>query len=206
MRFSVIMPVYLEPYESGGIKSAANPEDKFIRAVSSFLAQSFTDAELVIISDGCMKSESNYMKYFQKESNIRFTRIDKQPLFSGNVRQMGLSMAEGQIICYLDHDDFIGEDHLKIINEAFKGDWVYFNDWLIQGKRDEGLIFTERTVSPSLYYIGTSMIAHRKDINVQWGGGYAHDWRMIETYLLPRQGIRIATPQYYVCHFHPKDF
>jgi hypothetical protein len=49
------------------------------------------------------------------------------------------------------------------------------------------------------------MISHRKDLNVVWGDNYAHDWRMIERYLLPHPSIQIPMPQYYVCHFHPID-
>lgn len=201
---SVIMPVHLSPYEVDGIKSAGNPKHKFRRAVESFLNQSFTDAELIIISDGCRIAEGIYKKYYSDKVIFRY--MEKQPLFSGAVRQTGINLAQGEIVTYLDHDDFIGVDHLRIINENFESEWVYYNDYLIQGKEGESLVFTEREVSPSLYYIGTSMIAHKKSLNVVWPDGYAHDWRMIEKCLLPHKGTRIVTPQYYVCHFHPKDY
>lgn len=205
MRISVIMPVCLSPYESNGIKSARDPETKFIRAVTSFIKQSFTDAELIIIADGCEKAEAIYNEQFTTYLNIKFKRIEKQSKFSGRVRQTGIELAKGEIITYLDHDDFIGKDHLMIINDNFTGDWVYYNDYRIKCKEGDSLVFIERAVAPQLYYIGTSMISHRRDINVVWGDGYAHDWRMIEQYLIPRKGIKIITPQYYVCHFHPID-
>jgi glycosyltransferase involved in cell wall biosynthesis len=208
MRFSVIMPVYLSPYEVDGIKSAKNPEIKFTRAVNSFLNQSFKDAELIIISDGCKIAELLYSIYYKDYPQIIFKLIEKQPVFGGQVRQTGIEMSQGEIITYLDHDDFIGVDHLKIINENFdtlKYGWCFYNDWLIKGKEGSELIFRERCVAPQLYYVGTSMIAHRRDLNVVWGDGYAHDWRMIEKYLLNHAGIRIQTTQYYVCHFHPID-
>ncbi len=208
MRFSIVMPVYLLPYEVNRIKSASSPEDKFIRAVSSFINQSFDDAELIIISDGCDKTAEIYNKKFSVYPKIRFKKIQKQPLFSGNVRQTGIEIAQGEIITYLDHDDFIGVDHLKIINDNFDPNykWCFYNDYLIQGKENNELLFKIREVSPTLYYIGTSMISHLKSLNVQWPDGYAHDWRMIESCLLPHAGIKITTPRYYVCHFHPKDF
>jgi len=209
VRFSVIMPVYLLPYETNGIKSASNPEDKFRRAVASFLYQSFFDAELIIISDGCDKSQKIYDEEFSRFPKIRFKKIEKQPLFSGSVRQSGIEMAQGDIITYLDHDDFLGCGHLKIINDNFntsKYSWAFYNDYLIQGKENDSHIFKEREVKPQLFYIGTSMISHKKSLNAVWPDGYAHDWRMIESCLLPHPGIKIPTPQYYVCHFHPKDF
>lgn len=206
MRFSVIMPVCLEPYEWGEIKSASSPEDKFIRAVLSFIHQSMSGNELIIIADGSDKAETIYKENFSSHPHIRFKRIEKQPLFSGKVRQSGIDMARGEIICYLDHDDFIGSDHLKIINDHFTGQWVYFNDWLAQDKIGSELVFTGREVLPQLNYIGTSMIAHKRSLEVKWDDGYTHDWRMIEKYLLPHPGIRIPRPQYYVCHFHEIDY
>jgi len=206
MRISVIMPAFLQAYEINEIKSAKDPVIKFLRAVDSFIRQSFNDTELIIISDGCKITEQLYDIEFSHISRIKYAYIEKQSIFGGRVRQTGIEMAQGEIITYLDHDDYIGIDHLKIINDNFKDDWVYYNDYLIQGKEGEDLIFKEREVSPELYYIGTSMIAHRKDLNVVWGDGYAHDWRMIEKYLLPHPSMKIPTPEYYVCHFHPKDF
>jgi glycosyltransferase involved in cell wall biosynthesis len=176
-----------------------------MRAVQSFMDQVYIDAELIIIADGCEKAELIYNLYFNKIPNIHFKKINKQALFSGVVRQTGIFMAKGEIISYLDHDDFIGKKHLKIISDNFTGEWVYYNDWRITGKEGNNLVFTERVVAPQLYYIGTSMISHRRDLNVVWGDGYAHDWRMIEQYLIPRKGTSIITPQYYVCHFHPID-
>lgn len=209
MRFSVIMPVCLSPYEHEGIKSATNPEEKFIRAVESFLSQSFLDAELIIISDGCEIAKRIYKLHYSNDAFIQFRFIEKQSKFSGKVRQAGIEMARGEIITYLDHDDFIGKDHLQIINDNFdasKYSWCFYNDYLIQGKENDELIFKVREVSPTLYYIGTSMISHLKSLNVHWSDGYAHDWRMIESCLLPHAGVKIPMPQYYVCHFHPKDF
>ena len=206
---SVIMPVYLKPYESNGIKSATNPERKFIRAVDSFIKQSYHDAELVIIADGCTTAEQIYYDNWTMNARIRFKYILKHPLFSGQVRQTGIDMARGDTICYLDHDDFFGRDHLKTIAEAFdseKYDWGWYNDWLIQGKNEGKLLFTERQVAPRLYEIGTSAIVHKKSVGLEWADGYTHDWRTIQKHLLHRPGVKLPTPQYYVCHFHPFDY
>ena len=205
---SVIMPVYLKPYESNGIKSATNPERKFVRAVDSFIKQSYHDTELVIIADGCTTAEQIYYDNWTMNARIRFKYILKHPLFSGQVRQTGIDMARGDLICYLDHDDYFGRDHLKMIAESFdlKYDWGWYNDWLIQGKDKGKLLFTERQVRPQLYEIGTSSIIHKKNVGLVWQDGYTHDWRTIEKYLLHRPGNKLPTPQYYVCHFHSLDY
>lgn len=196
MKISVIMPVYLNPYPN----SATNLSYKFMRAVQSFIDQEFKDAELIIISDGCNKAESVYNMYFDQVANIHFKRIDKQIPFSGIVRQTGLNMAQGEIICYLDADDLLGTKHLTIINEFFDlslYDWAFYDDHVII---DTQFNYSTRNVSIAYACIGTSTIAHKKSLGVVWGDGYGHDWRLIEKYLMNRPGIKIPTPQYYVCH------
>jgi len=196
-KISVIMPVNLGYYKS----SATYPEYKFMRSVNSFLAQSFKNAELIIISDGCKKAEMIYMENYIQQPSVRFEYIEKQILFSGVIRQTGIDMAEGEIICYLDHDDLFGKEHLATINKYFntdKYDWVYYNDYLI---RNISFGVLERKISPVPCQIGTSCIAHKRSLDIHWVDGYGHDWELIRTYLFKRRpGIKIPTPQYYVCH------
>jgi glycosyltransferase involved in cell wall biosynthesis len=203
---SVIMPVNLSPYKHGNIKCASDPEYKFKRAVQSYLDQTFKDSELIIISDGCSKAEDIYLKYYSNNKSIIFKIIEKQIDFSGNIRQSGIELAKGEIICYLDHDDFFGRDHLKYINESFKNDWVYYDDFIITGKNDHGFNATKRDVVPQFCSIGTSSIAHKRSLNVVWGDGYGHDWRMIEKYLLRFPHSKIPKAEYYVCHTPNYDF
>ena len=205
MRISVIMPVNLGYYENAITHSADNPGFRFIQAVRSFYKQTFRLAELIIISDGCRIAEQLWRKYYSDQQFIHFKYIEKQSQFSGMVRNTGIEMAQGEIICYLDHDDAFGVNHLSIINENFdtsKYDWVYYNDYLVDTIMAEKY---ERTVIPVQRSIGTSSIAHRRNIDVVWGNEYNHDWHMIEKYLLPLPYIKIPTPEYYVCHFRKTD-
>jgi len=209
MRFSIIMPVNLSPYSWKKRKSATNSSPKFVRAVISFLQQKFTGAELIIVSDGCDIAKGLYLNLFQSNTNVQFTQIPKQPVFSGLVRQTGIEMAQGELICYLDHDDFFGKDHLSIISENFdteKYDWVYFSDILVQEVENGNYVGVNRPVQLERSHIGTSMIAHKRSLNVVWGDGLCHDWRMIEDYLLDHKGLKIPTPAYFVCHHGNKDF
>ena len=203
-RISVIMPVFLGAYQSAENKSAADPERKFIRAVRSFLMQTFTDAELIIVSDGCQRAVDLYIEHFLLEPQIHLVDIPKQELFSGAVRQKGLEMAKGEIICYLDHDDIIGPTHLWTINQHFilgQMDWIYYDDYLVTGMENEEITATERRINkPEEYYIGTSSIAHKRRMKVEWGDGYRHDWRMIRDCLIPTPGSKIPPAKYYVCH------
>jgi len=195
MKISVIMPVTLTPYPGG----ATNLEYKFRRAIGTYLEQDFKDSELIVISDGCEKAEKIYIDNYLN-SSVRFKKIQKQVPFSGKVRQTGIEIAHGEIICYLDADDIFGKKHLQVINDSFdleKYDWVYYNDHIIS---DANFNYGTRNVSVAYACIGTSTIAHKKSIGVIWGDGYGHDWKLIEKYLINRPCVKIGTPQYYVCH------
>jgi glycosyltransferase involved in cell wall biosynthesis len=202
MKISVIMPVYLGGYTTwGNNQSASKPEEKFIRAVMSVIHQLHPNNELIIVADGCDKAERIYNDEFSSHPRIHFKKIAKQEPFSGEVRQTGIEIAKGEIICYLDHDDMFGKSHLAIIDENFnteKYDWVYYNDYVVRNA--DHSVKEERHNLLALGRIGTSSIAHKRSIGVVWGNGYGHDWNMIAKYLLPKEGIKIPTPQYYVCH------
>lgn len=193
-KISVIMASCLSPYKN----SASNPEKKLIRAINSFLKQTYKNKELIIIADGCRKTMDIYDENFSNNSEICLNFIEKQPLFSGKIRNIGLSQANGEIVCYLDHDDFLGTNHLKIIEENFGSqyDWVYYNDYIVRNYK-AGDIFT-REVEPEMCRIGTSSFAHAVDFT--WPDGYGHDWEVISKFLLPLRYKKIPTPEYYVCH------
>ena len=194
MKYSVIMPVFLGDYSTRG----TNPSDKFKRAVNSFLLQEYKDTELMIISDGCDLTESIFNEFFLSYPNVHFHKIIRETSFGGRARQTGIEMSQGELICYLDHDDMFGPNHIKIINENFDKDWVYYDDYIMlniehtESYKRDNIIEVGR--------IGSSSIVHKRSLNVQWGDGYGHDWFMIEKYLLPHPCIKIPTPEYYVCH------
>jgi len=193
-KMSVIMASCLSPYPN----SASNPEAKFIRAVNSFLKQTYKNKELIIVADGCKKTMEIYDELFSDQPEIFINYIEKQPTFSGKIRTIGLSEATGDITCYLDHDDFIGDRHLEIIESNFedKYDWVYYNDYIVKNYKMGDIV--TRDVEPEMCRIGTSSFAHKMDF--VWPCGYGHDWLVISQYLLPLKYKKIPTPEYYVCH------
>lgn len=198
-KVSVIMASYLGDYPN----RAKNPEKKFIRAVKSFLNQTYENKELIIIADGCDITEGLYNQYFSKIPNIKFKKIKKQAIYSGECRNAAFDLADGQIISYLDNDDVIGKKHLEIIMEQFDDevDLVYYDDYLVQSADFKQLY---KRINETRYgAIGTSAITHRNKDWLRWTTGYGHDWTFVMTAIV--NGMRFKkldkTPEYLIAHW-----
>lgn len=196
MKVSIIIPSSLAPRKNG----ATDLDEKLVRAVESALNQDYKDIEIMVVADGCKQTGKIMEKYFfsDKPGKIRFLEIPKQPAFSGNVRNAGINMSSGNIICYLDADDYLGEDHISTIVKHFMGDWVWFNDLTLRGDK-----FMERECSLKLGFCGTSNIGHKRSMSARWREvnryGY-DDWNFIQNLILESKGTKIPTPAYMVCH------
>jgi len=201
MKLSVIMPSYLGEYEG----CASDRENKFIRAVHSFLENSLDDKELIVVGDCCQITNELLNDYFHYElsiEKIRFFNFNKkQKLFSGSLRSKGIELALGEYICYLDTDDILGKGHLLSIYNQVKTqnlDWAYFNDYI---NSDAGLI--TKKVELKKDSIGTSSIIHRKHKHINWDkcDGYGHDYLFIERLIKwSEKRDKIYGGTYIICH------
>ena len=194
------MASYLGDYPN----AAKNRDKKFIRAVKTFIKQSYKNTELIIVSDGCTKTYEIYKENWDDIPNIECIIIPKQPTYSGNVRTEGLNHAKGEVIAYLDSDDAWGKTHLETIMSQFdinKYDWVYYDDYLVGSK--DFKILHKRLVEPRFGQIGTSSICHKNISGIEWKTGYGHDWLFVLT--LASKGLKFKKlenmPQYLVCHW-----
>ena len=191
------MASYLGDYEG----ASKDRENKFKRAVNSFIEQDYLDKELIIVSDGCEKTIDIYNKEYIDDISIKLLSLDKQPLFSGKVRTEGLIQSIGDIVCYLDTDDMFGMNHISSLVEQFQEQevvWCYFNDLI----RTEGGLVT-RQVEIAEGSIGTSSIAHINNIKIDWNNcdGYGHDWKFIKTLLNYSPNYdKVYGTCYIVCH------
>ena len=139
MKISVIMQVYLGDYPG----ARSNPKMKFVRAVHSFLAQTYAEKELIIVADRCPLTKKIYELLFHQEETIKFiycfpdstnsirmysskevySNIKQKSLkikfFRGVPKQRGLEFATGDIITYLDSDDIMLPNHLFVLSHAW---------------------------------------------------------------------------------------
>lgn len=176
---SVVMPSYLGNYST----AASNRPEKLRRAIESFLSQGI--GELIVVADGCRDTLSICNEY---PINVIYLH-EKRPLFSGELRNIGIKAARFDYIAYLDSDDEFGDGHLKAISENLGSEWLWWDDFVVENRR---------TVELKQGSIGTSAIAHKKELNVSWGDGYGHDWWFV-CELMKYQGRKIEA-NYRVMH------
>ena len=100
---SVIVPVY-------------QTERYLPRCIDSILTQSFRDFELLLIDDGSKDSSGKICdRYVCRDSRVRV--FHKENSGVSDTRNFGLDHAKGDHIAFVDSDDYIGQDYLKILME-----------------------------------------------------------------------------------------
>ena len=187
---SVIMASYLGDYK----RAAKNRETKIIRAVNSVLKQTIP-VELVVVSDGCQKTIDIISKNFPDQVDGYW--INKQKIWSGKPRNTGIEKAKNDIICYCDVDDYLDPDHCEKIQNAFTGDWVWFDDLVY----NQGQWVQRKCDVDKRGMCGTSNLAHKK---IAWWpdpGSYAHDYIFIRNLKQASRDYKyIGKGGYRTCH------
>ncbi len=98
---SVIVPVY-------------NVEKYIRRCVDSILAQTFADFELILVDDGSPDNcPAICDEYSQKDGRVKV--IHKKNEGVAIARNVGLDLAVGEYITFVDSDDFIGTERLAML-------------------------------------------------------------------------------------------
>lgn len=110
------MQSYLGEYPG----SRAQSDKKFIRAIESFINQSNTDSELIVVSDGCELTHKIYHELYKPNPRIKYAYIDKDTpnMYEGDIkyyrglpREVGRAMVSGEITTYMDSDDYLIQNH-----------------------------------------------------------------------------------------------
>lgn len=92
-KISIIIPVY-------------NTEKYLKRCLNSLVRQTLKDIEVILINDGSLDNSSNICdEYAEKDS--RFKVVHKENGGASKSRNIGLNMACGEYICFVDSDDYI---------------------------------------------------------------------------------------------------
>jgi glycosyltransferase involved in cell wall biosynthesis len=103
---SIIVPVY-------------NTEKYLHKCLDSILCQSFYDFELILIDDGSKDSSGSICaKYAKIDERIKVVHKENEGV--SQARNLGIEMAKGKYIAFVDSDDFIEPDMFNLLYMIIK--------------------------------------------------------------------------------------
>lgn len=110
---SVIIPVY-------------NSERFLNDCIASVEAQNLEDMEIIFINDGSTDKSLEMLENYKASSTKRIIVITKENGGQASARNLGILMAQGEYIGFLDSDDIIdGQMFLEMYSEASEKDLDY---------------------------------------------------------------------------------
>lgn len=98
---SIIIPCY-------------NCEKTISRCLDSILSQTYTDFEVLAIDDGSNDNTYKYLKMYENKDN-RIRPISKENGGPSSARNLGLSLAKGDYIGFVDSDDYISNNMYELL-------------------------------------------------------------------------------------------
>ena len=120
-KISVIVPVY-------------NASKFLNECIDSLINQTYKNIEIILVNDG---SSDNSLEICQSYNDNRIIAIDKKNGGVSSARNKGLKKASGDIITFLDSDDFLELDAIENINNLFNKhnpDVLRFNYKILNGE------------------------------------------------------------------------
>ena len=108
------------------------------RCVRSILRQTYGDWELILIDDGSPDNSGRLCDDFARD-NARIKVIHKENGGVSSARNMGLDIAAGKWICFVDADDYIGDNYLEVLSFA-KSDLIILSS---QNIGTDGILLEE---------------------------------------------------------------
>ena len=103
---SVIVPIY-------------NAEKFIKRTVGFITAQTYSNIEIILVNDGSTDSTGRILKELA-ESDSRIKIINQENRGQVGARNTGISACNGNYVTFIDHDDVVSRDFVKILYYAMK--------------------------------------------------------------------------------------
>lgn len=133
VKISILVPLY------------NTPQTFLNEMMESVLAQTYQNWELCL-ADGSDRDhddvEARCKEYIQKDSRIRYKRLEKNEGISGNTNRC-YEMATGEYIGLFDHDDVLHPsvlyEYVKVINEQ-DADYIYCDETTFKGDSIDNMI------------------------------------------------------------------
>ena len=103
---SIIIPIY-------------NSEKYLKKCIESVLRQTYINFELILVNDGSLDNSKQVCQEFSLQ-DLRIRFIDKINEGVSATRNLGLSLAKGEYVTFIDADDFVAETYLEDLYEAIR--------------------------------------------------------------------------------------
>lgn len=143
------------------------------RAIESVLSQTFKDFELLIMDDGSTDNTSEVVLGF-KDDRIKYHKLEHGG--TSVARNKALSLAQGDMIGYLDSDDIYYPEFLGVmVSELQQSLLIVYcgqNLFLVSGKQLDTKVIARKIRNveynpvklTQTNYIGINAILHRKEV------------------------------------------
>lgn len=106
MKVSIIVPVY-------------NAEKYLDKCLNSIIQQTLKEIEIIVINDGSTDNSENVINKYLKYDNVKYIKKNNDGLSS--TRNLGIRIAKGEYIGFVDNDDYVDLDMFeKMYLEAKK--------------------------------------------------------------------------------------
>lgn len=156
-------------------------------AITTALNQTFSDFELLIVGDCCTDETAEVVHSF-KDKRIRWHNLSQNTGNQSGVNKVAISMAQGEVIAYLNHDDLWFPDHLEtLIDPLRKRELDIVSSLCLEiganGEHYRSLLGLPHQIAPGKFRLApmTTSVMHTAKAAADAGGWI--DWR--ETHRIP---------------------
>lgn len=101
MKVSIAIPVF-------------NAEKSLDRCVKSVIEQSYKNIEIILVNDGSTDHSGELCDRYSLIDN-RVNIVHQRNLGASSARNAAIDRSSGKYICFVDADDYIGKDYVKIM-------------------------------------------------------------------------------------------
>lgn len=106
LKYSIIIPTH-------------NGEKTLTNAINSILIQKYKDYEIIVINDGSDNSVTQIINNIIENKRIKLIQLTERKK-AGGARNLGIDIAKGEYIIFLDDDDILEENALENIDKVIK--------------------------------------------------------------------------------------
>ncbi|EPC09175.1 glycosyltransferase family 2 protein [Fusobacterium ulcerans] len=160
IKISVIIPVY-------------NTEKYLEKCLNSVLKQTLKEIEVIVINDGSRDSSRDILESYSIVENFRI--INKKNEGASKTRNLGIEIAKGEFIYFMDADDYIEKDMLLEMYNKAKEDKLdivvcdYYNETLKTKEYIKNLDIMENKMITGVDYTKYLLWSEKKIAPSIWG-------------------------------------